>query len=285
MMIKKDHIKQILEDHTSLGFKLLFLFVIVHLFSSTAGHPWLKMLVLSFALFLIVLFVKKVQQSLLWYIFLALLLFDLICNFFGSANHHFLLIYVTILILQFLKNGRLEQHKTNIGFLLVIVLLFSSIQKLISPQFVTGDFYYYMLNTGKFFKPFLYFSQEMRDIIASNNSKILALENTDPNALKSIHLTDILPNIHIISLVLSWFTIAIELLIALLLFLKPKHILTHLLYIMLILSIFFTRLETGFLALLAIGGFWIAERRKVQVIYMSLAILFMAFMIAKIGFY
>lgn len=285
MMLNRDHIKQILEDHTSLGFKLLFLFVSVYLISSTPDHPWLKMLVLSLALFLIVLFVKTIQQSLLWYIFLALLFYDLISNFFGRANHHFLLIYMTILILQFLKNERLGQLITNLRYLVVIVLLFSSIQKLLSPQFFTGDFYYYMFNTGKFFKPFLYFNQEMGDIIASNHSKILALGKTDPNQAKSILLQDIFPNIHNISLVFAWFTIAIELSIAILLLWKPKHILTHLLYIILILGIFFTRLESGFLALLAISGFWIAESRKVQVIYMSLAILFMAFMITKIGFY
>lgn len=285
MMLKRDHIKKIVEDHTSLGFKLFFLFVSVYLVSSTADHPYQKMLVLCFALLIIVLFVKSLQQTLLWYIFLAILVFDLISNFFGRANHHFLLIYMSILIIQFLNNGRLQQLITNIKYLVVIVLFFSSIQKLLSPQFVTGDFYYYMLNTGKFFRPLLYFNQDMGDIINNNHSKILELGKTDPNAAKSILLQDIFPNIHNISKALAWFTITLELFIAILLLWKPKLGLTHLMFIILILGIFITRLENGFLTLLAISGFWIAGKNSFRAVYLGLSILFMAFMIAKIGYY
>lgn len=285
MRFYRNYIKQILADQTTLGIKLLFLFICVYLINSTADHPWIKMVVLCLALMAIVLFVKTIHQSLLWYIFLALFLLDLITNFYGKANHHFLLIYLTILIIQFIQNGRMVQLIANIKYLVVIVLLFSSLQKLMSPQFVTGDFYYYMFNTGKLFKPFLYFNQEMGEIIASNNSKILALGKSNPNTLESIHLQNIFPNIYNISLVFAWFTITLEFFIALLLLWKPKHNVTHMLYIILILGIFLTRLENGFLTLLAISGFWLAGKSSFRAVYLGLSILFMAFMIAKIGFY
>ena len=279
------YLRQVLGDKTGLGLKLFFLFITVYLISTGVGHPWLKLPLLFMVLFLTVFFVKSINQSLIWYLTLTLLLFDLICDYFVRANHHFFLIYLTILIIIFLKNGRHGDFITNIKLLVFIVLLFSAIQKLLSPQFVSGDFYYYMFNTGNFFKPLLRFNPEMNDVVAHNNAMILELGKTDPNELKQIVLQNVEPNIGSISHAFAWLTIIFEILVAISLLLRPKHILSHLLFIVLIFGIFLMRMENGFLCLLAITGVWLSEHPKLRLIYASMAILFISLIVNHIGFY
>ncbi len=221
----------------------------------------------------------------IWSLFLMIFIIELTIKYFIKANHHFLLVYIIILLIVYHKNRSWQEFVDNIKWIVIIVLMCSAIQKLISPQFVSGDFYYYMLNTGKFFKPILYFTPEVKEIIAGNYSQIIDLEQTNPNLSKSITLQNVLPNLEVISRLFAWLTIALELVIAAILFWKPKHTLTHVLFIILILGIFFTRLESGFLTLLAICGFWLTENLKFRAFYALLAIGFMSLIVAQIGFH
>ncbi|MEZ4803653.1 MAG: hypothetical protein R2797_12850 [Gelidibacter sp.] len=277
--------KEVLADKNYLALKLLLIFITVYLISTGMDHKRVKLPLLCIGLFLIVFFVKNLRQPLLWYIFLTILISDLICDYFVRANHHFLLIYITILVIIFLHNGQYEDFITNIKLLAVIVLLFSGIQKLVSPQFVSGDFYYYMINTGSFFKPLLYFNPEMKQIVAHNHAQISELALLDPNTSKIVTFQNVLPNLAIISHIFAWFTIIIEMGTAILIFLKPKHLVTHALFISLILGIFLTRLENGFLTLLAISGIWLSEHTRIRAIYSVLAIVFITLIIINIGFY
>lgn len=277
--------KQHLSDKNTLALKLLFIFMVIYLVSTGGDHKRIKLFLVCAGLFLVALFVKKIAQPLLWYIFLTILISDLICDYFVRANHHFLLIYITILIIIYLHNSKLDDLITNIKLLLAIVLIFSGIQKLMSPQFVSGDFYYYMINIGSFFKPILHLNQEMNDIIISNKDQIAELGTSNPNALGTVKLQNVIPNLDVISRVYAWFSIVMELITGLLILWKPKHLFTHILLILLILGIFLTRLENGFMALLAISGIWLSESTKVRFAYVTMTILFFALMITKIGFY
>lgn len=278
-------IKQVLSDKTALGLHLFFIAMVVYLAITSVDHRNIKVFLLCGALFLIVFFVKKITQPLLWYIFLAILLSDLACNYFVRANHHFLLIYITGVLIVFLHNSRLELFISNIKYLVVIVLFFSGLQKVLSPEFISGDFYYYMINTGNFFKPIWYFNPEMIQTISSNKAMIAELGTTDPNLLKSITLKPVVPHLDVISFVFSWMTIIMELLAAVLILWKPKHILTHIVFILLIMGIFFTRFENGFLTLLAISGVWLSESLKTRIVYTILTIISLSFVLTKIGFH
>lgn len=278
-------IKKTLSDGSGLGLYLLFIFTTVYIILTGGDHRKIKLAFICVGLFLVVLFVKKITQPLLWYIFLAILICDLICDYFVRANHHFLLIYVTLLVIIYLHNSRLEDLMTNIKLLLVIVLVCSGIQKLVSPQFLSGDFYYYMINTGSFFKPILYFNQDMNDIVASNKAQISELGKLNPNASNSVILKDVFPNQASISRVYAWFSICMELMTGLFFLWKPKHLCTHILFILLIMGIFFTRLETGFMGLLAITGIWLTDNYKIRAIYTVLTLVMLSLIITRIGFY
>jgi hypothetical protein len=188
-------------------------------------------------------------------------------------------------VIIFLHNDYIEFFTTNIKLLVVIVLLFSGIQKLLSPQFVSGDFTYYMINTGYFFKPILYLDHDIYDIVLNNKQQLLELKQTDPNEMGSIKLKNVFPNMAGISRIFAWFTIAVEIIAGLLILWKPRHIGTHFIFIMLILGIFLTRLETGFLALLAISGIWLTNNIWIRATYALLAIVFLSLMITQFGFY
>lgn len=280
-----NHVKVVLSDKSALGLNLLFIFMVVYISITGGDHRKIKLFLLFGGFCLVALFIRKITQPLLWYIFLTILISDLICDYFVRANHHFLLIYLTVIIIIFLHNSRLEDLITNIKLLLVIVLLFSGIQKLFSPQFISGDFYYYMINTGSFFKPILYFNQEMNDIVLANKAQIAELGKLNPNYTNTIKLQNIVPNLDIISGVYAWFSICIELITGLLILWKPKQVFTHILFILLILGIFFTRLESGFMALLAISGIWLTDNYKIRAIYTGLTIVMLSIIITRIGFY
>lgn len=279
------HIKEVIFDEKYLGLNLLFLFIVIYIIKTGGDHHKVKFFLLCFGLTFLILFVKKIKQPLLWYFFLIILIHDLISDYFVRANHHFFLIYLIVLTIIYLHNQHLENFVTNIKLLLVIVLFFSGIQKLLSPQFISGDFYYYMINTGKFFKPIFYFSQETNDIIASNKAQILELKRSEPNSYESIYFENVYPNLNVISRVYAWVSIIIELAGAVMILWKPKNLITHILFIMIILGVFLTRLESGFLALLAISGVWLTDSLKIRAIYVAMTILFFALIITNLGFY
>jgi hypothetical protein len=60
----------------------------------------------------------------------------------------------------------------------------SILQKLMSSQFMSGDFYYYyyyMINRGLLFKVNLRFNPEILEMVKSNSEQIVASKATDPN--------------------------------------------------------------------------------------------------------
>lgn len=280
-----NHIKEVLSDKPTVGLNLLFIFLVAYITLTGGDHRKIKLFLVFAGLFLVALFIRKITQPLLWYIFLTILVSDLICDYFVRANHHFLLIYLTVLIIIFLQNSKLDDIISNIKLLLFIVLLFSSIQKLLSPQFISGDFYYYMINTGSFFKPLLYFNQEMNDIVLANKAQIAELGKLNPNDSNVVKLQNVFPNQDTMCRVYAWFSIFMELITGILILWKPKHIFTHVLFILLILGIFLTRLESGFMALLAISGIWLTDHFKIRAIYVILTVVMLSIMITRIGFY
>ena len=280
-----NHIKDALADKDTLGLKLFFMFSTVYVVTTGGDHRKIKLFLFCLLVSVLIFFVKNFKQPLLWYLFLAVLINDLICDYFVRANHHFLMIYLTISVIIYLHNSHLEDFTRNIKLLTAIVLLFSGIQKWIAPQFVSGDFYYFMMNIGSFFKPLWYYNSEINEMVMNNKTQIAELIKTDPNEYKSITLQNIAPNLDVKSRVFSWMAIGMEIISALLILWKPKHIVTHIIFILLVSGIFMTRLESGFLTLLAICGLWLSNNIIVRGIYVVLAIIFMATVLTKVGFY
>lgn len=279
------NIKQSLVDKEQLGANLFFLYTLVYVFSSSGSGSLSKTALLMVAITVVTMFAKHIYQTIVWYVLLALLLLDLATNYYTRANHHFLLVYLIMAYIIFLRSGNYEIFTMNVKWLLFILLFFSSLQKLISPEFISGNFYYYMINTGKFFKILLPLDQNLTQAITSNHAMIKALGNQDPNLLGSITLKNTLPNIASISKFFAWVTVILEFLTGALIVWKPHRMVTHILFILLILGIFLTRMENGFMALLCISGYWLSNNHKVRILYTIMTALFISMTISKIGFY
>ena len=138
---------------------------------------------------------------------------------------------------------------------------------------------------GGFFNPFINYNSEAMEIINANVSAIENLELMDPNNSHAITLRKLHPNIKLLSILFAWITILFEFLIAFLLWSKPKSNITQILLIVLIIGIFMTRLETGFLSILSILLYAISATKKIQLIAVLLTLFLFALTISGIGHY
>ncbi len=254
--------------------------------SINTNSPHFKSIFIFIAFAILIFSENKTKNSYLWSVLIILFLIDLRVGYFKIANHHFLLLYTTLVIYFYLKNWLTYRLvETNIKCLTAIVLLFAGLQKLFSTEFLNGDYYYYMINTGKFFTPILKRIPSFSEIINQNTTAIKDLALTNPNELKVIKLEPIHNKIKSFTKLFSWITISYEIFAAILILFKPKHLLTHVLFIALIIGVFLTRLETGFLTLLSIFGFVLVKEPIVKIVYSAMALFFMALIVCNLGYY
>ena len=267
---------------------LLFVFICVYIVtgSFSSDTRYFKSILFFVGLALILFSEKKVFNVYIWYVFFSVLLIDIIANYYRMSNHHFLLTYLTLIVILYLKGVYdFELFAKNIKYITIIVMSFTALQKLCTPQFISGEFYYYMFNAGELFKPFVSRNTEMMEAVNFNTLAIQNLELIDPNVSNTITLRNIDPNLKFISILFSWTTVIFEFVIALLLLIKPKSIITHICLIVLIIGIFMTRLENGFLAIITISVFLLTSNSKIRLIYIALILGFLSLIISRIGYY
>jgi hypothetical protein len=265
---------------------LLFIFICIYIVngSFSSDTRYFKSFLFFVGLAFILFSEKKVFNLYIWYVLFSVLFIDLIANYYRMANHHFLLTYLALIVILYLKGiYNFEVLTKNIKYLTLIVIALAALQKLFTPQFISGEFYYYMFNSGGFFRPFINRNSEMLEVINSNAAAIKNLELIDPNKSNTIPFRSIHPNLEFISVLFSWTTIIYEFIIALLLLIKPKNTITHILLVILIIGIFMTRLETGFLSIITISAFSMTSNSKIKLIYIALVLFFLSLIISRIG--
>lgn len=245
---------------------LLVMLTIYSVLKAVDNWQW-KVAVICIGILSWLFFKARFKHRIIWMVFIALLLIDLFFDYFTVANHHFMFVLVVGAVLSYNYHLRNDLLFINIQLLLVVVLAASVLQKLMSPQFISGEFYYFMMNRGFLFKNYMDVVPQSAEIIKSNGDLFSALKKSDPNLGLTMTFRDVVPNLGLISQVFAWTTIAMELLVASALLLKPKHTGTHLLLMVMIIGILCTRIETGFMALLAICGLILSEKGFLKGIY------------------
>ena len=268
---------------------LLLTLSVVHIICRDYNQPKLIFFVLFFGGLNFLFRYKKedVLYSLnIWVPIFLIFLIELVSNYYREGNHLFVLIYLSLLIILQVKVFKnTEILSSNIRYLLSIIMIFSVVQKILSEEFISGNYFYYMMNVGAFFKPILTFNQEITETIETNRNNIMLLEQVDPNKLNSASLLNVIPNLKIVSITFAWLVVISEALLATLLVLKPKHNLTHVLFIGFIIGTFITRLEVGFLSILTVSALFLVRAYSFKVIYTGLTLFFLSLLIVKIGFY
>ena len=279
------NIKDILSDNIRLASQMLLLILGVYLLIMVEEYRDWKAPVIFIGLLSWFFFRKKTKHPVIWIFPFILLLIDLYSQYFWVANHHFMLVFIVLSVLLYNYHGRIDVLSKNIQIILVVVVMASAFQKLISSQFMNGNFYYYMINRGSLFGVFRPFFPEIFEIAKSNVDNIKELHSTNPNLNQSIILQDAVPNLRALSVVYARITITLEFIVAFALLWKPKATWTHLLLTAMIIGILFTRLETGFMALIAISGLFLCHNIKLRLLYVLITVGCISFIILKIGYH
>ncbi|HUH27111.1 hypothetical protein [Gelidibacter sp.] len=278
-------IKHTLKDRIALANQLLILILAAYVFIMAEEHRRWKIPVLFIGLLSWFFVRHKNKHPIIWITFFVLLAVDLCFKYFWVANHHFMLMFMVLSVLIYSYHKRPDILLTNIQILLVIVVLTSVVQKLMSPQFMSGDFYYYMTNRGALFRNFINFFPEKLEIVKSNSKSVFDLHALDPNLEDHIVFKNVLPNLGSISIIFVWVTVVIELVVAIALLFKPKSLWTHLFFAAMILGILCTRFETGFMALLSIGGLYLCKNLYLQLLYVLIVIGCFILILTKLGYH
>ena len=278
-------IKDKLHDHIGVATQLLFIILAAYVFMMAEEHHQWKIPILFVGLLSWFFLHNKTKHPIIWIVIFALLFVDLFLGYFRVANHHFMTMFMVLSVLLYSYHKRSDVLLKNIQIVLVVVVMASALQKLMSSQFMSGDFYYYMTNRGALFKVFITFFPESLEIAKINSGSIVTLQATDPNIGQSIVLKDISPNLSLISLIFAWATVVVEFMVAIAILWKPRSTWTHLLFTAMILGILCTRLETGFMALLAISGVFLCSNLKLRLFYVMIVMGCITFVITKYGFH
>ena len=278
-------IKYKLGDPIGLAIQLLLLLLgIYSLLMAEENRRW-KVPVLFIGILSWILLRNKKNHPIIWLVLFALLMIDLYHDYFWVANHHFMLLFMVLSVLLYSYHQRNEILLKNIQILFVVVVLTSAVQKLMSNQFMSGDFYYYMINRGTLFGNFIRFLPESLEIAKSNSKSILDLQNLDPNLGESITLRNIFPNIGVISHIFAWVTVIFELIVAFAILWKSRSSWTHFLILIMIVGILCTRFETGFMALLALSGLFLCQNLYLRLMYVLIISGCIILIFTKLGFH
>ncbi|PYE79986.1 hypothetical protein DFQ11_10810 [Winogradskyella epiphytica] len=279
------NIKSKLKDSSALAIQLLLLILGSYCFIMVEENRKWKALILLIGGISYFLSRNRKNHPIIWITLFALLLEDLIHDYFWLANHHFLLTFMVLSVIAFHYHKRGDYLFKNIQILLVIVVITSVFQKLMSRQFISGDFYYFMINQGALFRKFINFFPESVEIIKSNSANLTNFQATNPNEHQSLIIRDIFPKVNFYSQIFVWLTIIIESAVAIAILFKPKSVWSHLILAMMIIGILATRFETGFMALLAICGVFLCNNIYLKVVYTLISVSCFVLIVTRIGYH
>lgn len=130
--------------------------------------------------------IRRFEPGLIGLYFLSLLT-GIYMIWYDAPNHMFLLLVLTLLLLYIEKTADFGK---NLRWILVIVMGFATVHKLLTPNFMSGDFIGLRIASGDFFRPLLISGAvpEIKEELAQNASTISEFEFKDPNFKETVKL-------------------------------------------------------------------------------------------------
>lgn len=185
---------------------------------------WSKLLVWGLALPMIV--AKELRwNSLLWYLIAATILGNSFYNWATADNHKYLMAYWAVAVgssLLVASNRRLDALAFNGRWLLGLAMAFAVVWKMSSAEYLSGDFFLFTFLTDPRFYGFVAFLTDLTQEQMHENTARLALlrEGFLDNILVQSQTLYCTPRVRTLAIIATWWTIGIEVLVALL-FLVP----------------------------------------------------------------
>ena len=268
----------------SLGTAVIYLLGIQH-------DLWMPSLLLALPLiYYPLVYPQKVYEKRYWLYLALFVLLNIIYDPFRPANHHYVLMYVCLLLYLVLseqESGMRElrlQH--NARYILIAIMFWAGFHKLISPDFMDGSSYSLMFIEGDFFKPFHGALPSFLAIFAENKELINQFSQSAPQLGDSIQLSS--PIDHTLEWIkaFSYLVMAGELLVALIFLVVKSPLIKNAALMGLALGIFMSRLECGFLSIICILGFAQCPKEFpiLRGIYVALIIFFLSLVSIHIAY-
>ncbi len=162
--------------------------------------------------------------------------------------------------------------------LLVLLMFFAGLHKLISPQVRDGSYYATLFLRGELFKPIIALLSHFQDIISTNNQIISEFHSSQPSIDGGETLLSPSKQLPLISKVFSYMVIFGELAIPVAFIIFRKSEIRHLFLISILIGVFLSRLECGFLSIICILGYanTLPSSKLIRAIYVYLFVLFLS---------
>lgn len=218
-----------------------------------------------------------------WSVISLVLLQNIMSGFYSVGNHIFVSLYISLaFLLQSIFRKDNSLFAKNCKYLLFLILLLSVVQKLLSPNYLSGEIMNFYFVSGYFFKPLEYFGSYGTYI---HNNQIL-IDNIMFSDQKPGNFPLYFAHQKLFFLVFSYAVIVAEIILAFLV-LSKNIILKNILFIVFLMILLITRIESGFIVLLSIlmMSNLPMQNTMLKKIYIGIIIFNLLLIITGIGFY
>lgn len=229
---------------------LFLLFFILFLPQTFNKHWYFKLPLLLIAGITFALFGFKRYKIIFWGCILGLLCLELFTFYFIAANHLFVMVYLGIMLFfAHYYDKDADYLPKSSAFLLFVIMLFGGVQKTLSQNFMEGSFLMDLFVLGQLF--------DFLDLIPSinhyfvENKKLLFDSYKTFSEMPNVQLQPLFAGQFLFIKALTWIVFLSEILFAVAFFIKNQWI-KQTYFVIFLGLILFTRLETGFIAMLSI---------------------------------
>ena len=279
------------EEQISLVLKAFFLIAITFIARLGINTPGIAFPFLFIVLSSLIVGIKAIHNKWIWLAIFIVLLTNVVESFYSPANHHFLLMFASLMLFHVLWKEPEQQRQMlvdNAKWLLIIVLFFVSFQKLLAPSYMNGEFFSYMLMRGQFFIPIPVLHPEYAQWSQQNLDLYYELRKVIPGDQSCLDISVKHKEIFkIAGKALSYFVLFIETLVFFLVAFSKNQKVVHFSLLGLVVCILLARPECGFLSILC--GLGLAtcppELPRYRLAYLFFILLFTTLIMMQLVYY
>ncbi|MEM9016154.1 MAG: hypothetical protein AAGC68_04010, partial [Verrucomicrobiota bacterium] len=193
-------------------------------------------------------------------------------------NHHYMLFYTSLafaITLSASRENRFELVQVNFRWIIIALMGIATIQRLVQPNFMNGDYLGFATALGGFANPILKLFPENLAIAEANHTLVESFRNIAPEQSTSIVLDSPIPALPWVAKTFMITILFIEAWICFLMWRIPKHWLTHLSIMVFGVALAVLRQELVFISVICLLGLLTcdADRKRTRIAYAILAIL------------
>ena len=207
----------------------------------------------------------------------------------GPANHTYVFVYISLAFALASGSDSSEQEmilENNARNIFLVVMLFAVLQKAITPGYLDGTINAFWMSVGGYGQLLDSVSDRWHSAVVHNDIMMDKYYNETTMRVDAISLVKPIDNLRFWGVLLAFFVLSVELVVALIFVFSKSNLLKHTAVILFVISVFVFRQETGFLSLLCVIGLCGTQPKDVMFRggYISLVAFFLAMMIIDVGY-